>query len=145
METNLDEKVLFTADDDSVTLTNQRVICKTSESSKEILLKDYTGYEIVNERQKMFLYAIIVFIVLMVILNSGYESKSVPFKDRDGSGFMFFGAAASTYLYFARTKKMLKISGKHSVLQFFIGKLSNNSLTSFLETLTQESNKSKKS
>lgn len=144
METNIDEKVLFTADDDSVTLTNQRVICKTNESNKEILLKDYTGYEIVNERQKMFLYAIIGFVVLMFILNSAYESKSVQFKDRDGSAFMFFGAAASAYLYFARTKKMLIMSGKHSVLKFFIGKISNNSLASFLETLTNESNKSKK-
>jgi len=145
METNLDEKVLFTADDDSVTLTNQRVISKTNESSKEILFKDYIGYEIVNERQRFFLYAIVVFIVLMVIVNSAYESEGVQFKDRDASALCFFGAVASAFLYFVRTKKMLHISGKHIVLKFFIGKISNNSLNSFLETLTKESNKIKNS
>src|ERR1035437_2886530 len=137
MGINGKEVVLLTSDDNTITLTNYRIIYKTAEITKEMLLKDLLSHEIINKRQDIFLGLTIVtgiagyFFIKNERENnySGGINLSVP------PAFYILILLLTIFLvcYFNFIKKELKISGRYSSIEFSVRNLSTNSLNKFVE------------
>jgi hypothetical protein len=136
------EEILLTSDDKVITLTNQRVIYKTSEVNQEILLKDVVGNEIVHVREKFFLYlGIIIVASFFVLSNEGLETEKATSHFRM---ILLIIAVVFFYCYYSITKKNLKITGRYNTIEFSIKNLSQDSLNTFLNRLSIESENRKK-
>ncbi len=140
METNVNESVLFTSDDNSITLTSQRIVLKTKESSKEILLKEFAGYEIVNKMEYRFLWVSLISLALFIL---SMMSNAAQGHSQFGLKQIvpFLATILFVALFFQLKKKILKLSGRYNSIEFSINGLSEKSMTTFLDRLTKEATK----
>lgn len=143
------EENILSSDDKSITLTNQRVIYKTEQESKEILLKDIVGYEIINKRTISFLIGAILSALVVYFQTRIPEHRTIgeAYQDQHSPHYVALLAIVVTIgfliSYFKVTKKFLKISGRYNSLEFSIKNLSKNSLDTFLKKLSVESDNRK--
>ena len=142
MTTFENEEILLTSDDKSITLTNQRIIYKTSDVNQEILLKDVVGNEIIQVKEKFFLYLGIISVAGFFILsNEGPEIENATSHFRL---ILLFMVVVFFYCYYSITKKNLKITGRYNTIEFSIKNLSQDGLNTFLNRLSIESENRKK-
>ena len=142
---SLTEEVLLTSDDNSTTLTTQRIIYKTQTLKKEMILKEITGHEIICEKQNAFLWtAIACFVSIYLILKNAVDVNNGRQVNVSFYIFLPFLAGVIFFiLYFKFKKKTIKISGLNDNIQFPITKLSKNGLDKFIKTMYSESEKRK--
>ncbi|AWM14979.1 hypothetical protein DI487_14715 [Flavobacterium sediminis] len=137
------EHIILTSNDDSITLTNFRVIQKSSDLNKEILLKDIVSNEIVKKKSHYYLVLTCIFTSLSIFtLYSILESKKL--QNMPLFYFVFILFLISIYLYLSRIDKYLKISGKYNFIEFSIKNLNESNLNKFRNTLLIESENRKK-
>lgn len=145
MTTFENEEILLTSDDKSITLTNQRVIYKTSEVSQEILLKDVVGHEIILKKEKFFLGSgIATVIVIYFVFKSFTHLTQAQHSPHYSFLILIILAVVFFYYYNFRPKKLLKISGRFNSIEFSIKNLSQDGLNTFLNRLSIESENRKK-
>lgn len=136
------ENIILTSDDDSITLTNIRVIQRNKEMNKEILLKDIVSNEIIRKKSKYYLALIIIFTLLSTFsLYKILESENLD--QLQILYFILFLLIYSVFLYLTKIDKCLKISGKYNSIEFSIKNLSESSLNKFRNTLLIESENTK--
>lgn len=142
------ETILMNSDDNSVTLTTHRVLFKTSNVNKEIMLKDLVSHEIIKKRANyykkllIFFGAITILAFIIFIANGPYAYVS------DGTKVSIFFPLTLTgialFLFLDRTEKYLKLSGRFNEIEFSLSNLSESSLNKFLNRLIVESDNRKR-
>jgi magnesium-transporting ATPase (P-type) len=137
------ETIILTSNDDSITLTNHRIIQRNSEVNKEIFLKDIVSNEIVRKKSKYYLTLTIIFILASIFtIYSILESEN--FEIMPLFYFILILLAISVFQYLTKTDKYLKISGKYNFIEFSIKNLNDSNLNKFRNTLLVESENRKK-
>src|SRR5574343_92095 len=152
------EEIIMTSDDNAITLTTLRVLQKTSEVNKEILLKDIVSQEIIRKRSGYYKVLSLVFGIPTFILWCLFVTKSRPFErtidnmfDRTNENgeaeiiiIPLILTIISIYLLLTTSEKYLRISGRFNEIEFTIRDLSQSSLNKFLNRLTIESDNRKR-
>lgn len=137
------ENIILTSNDDSITLTNHRIIQRDSEINKEIFLKDIVSNEIIKKKSKYYLILCGIFIILsFVTIQNVLENEN--FEIMPLFYILLILLVISTYLYFTKSDKYLKISGKYNFIEFSIKNLNESNLNKFRNTLLIESENRKK-
>ena len=165
------EEIIMSSNDNSITLTTHRVLQKTSEINKEILLKDIVSQEVVRKRHKYYKILSLLFGIPSVILFFLYLTKSGPFErtintilkqaykdgflttELDGTNengantilvVLFVLTLISLCLLFTTSERHLKIAGRFNEIEFSQKDLSDSSLNKFINRLTVESDNRKR-
>lgn len=138
------EKVIISSNDESITLTNQRIIQREKNVYKEITLDDFISYEIV--RKKHPYYKILVVFFTCLILITYYVLMYVdkpPLQEVEMNnilnGFIyFFGLLLSIALLILlfSSDKYLRINGKFNSILISLKYLKKGNLDQFLRALT---------
>lgn len=153
MVTNKNEETILSSDDKSITLTNQRLIYKTQEVNKELLLKDLVGHEFIQKKQNLFLGSgiaagIITYIMIYSVAHPGIRSIGEAAREENSPHYSVLIGLLLTIVfivsYFFKTKKYLKISGRFNFIEFSVSDLSKDGLNTFLNRLSIESENRKK-
>lgn len=141
---SITEKVIISSNDESITLTNQRIIQREKNVYKEITLDDFISYEIV--RKKHPYYKILVVFFTCLILITFYVLMYVdnpPLHEVEMNnilnGFIyFFGLLLSIALLILlfSSDKYLRINGKFSSILISLKYLKKGNLDQFLRALT---------
>jgi len=144
------EEIIMTSNDNAITLTTHRVLQKTSELNKEILLKDIVSQEVVKKQHRYYKILSLLFGIPTIILFFLYLSKSSPF-DRTGDNetatlivIPLILTIISVYLLLTTHEKFLKIAGRFNEIEFTLKDLNESSLNKFLNRLTVESDNRKR-
>jgi mevalonate kinase len=152
------EEIIMTSNDNSITLTTHRILQKTSEINKEILLRDIVSQEVIKKRHRYYKILSLLFGIPTTILALLYITKSDPFEttidtmfDRsNGNGASAISIVLailtfiSVYLLLTTSEKYLRISGRFNEIEFSLKDLSNSSRNKFLNRLTIESDNRKR-
>jgi len=166
------EETLMYASDNSVTLTTHRVIQQTEKIRKQVMLEDFESYElksknIGNYKLLIIFFSIISLILIILRLNEYFEYEQLMSQIRlKGSeenvflklfqvnifDYMFTAPIVfslfllgTSFLFFSIAKrKIVRINGRYSLVEFRVRDLNNISLQKFLKTLIEESDKRKR-
>lgn len=133
------ESTVLASNDESIVLTTHRLFYRTRDVNKEMFLKDFVSYEVVNRRSSYYMYLAIAFaaIALLLIQSDDGVAKNLSYL------FVFVAAIAAT-MYFLYTRKFLKVSSNFGGIEFSINQLSNKSYSRFVNELVTNSENRKK-
>jgi len=161
------EQTLMTSDNGLITLTTHRVLEKSSNLKKELLLSEFISYEVVTKRVNYYKVLGIIFFVLSLVFgiwamiknqeNQKFISRLQDAFNRNGISnndtlqaitgiftFSLFLFVISLLLYLTTGDKYLKITGRFSTLDFSIKNLGKTSLNKFTSALIVESDRRKR-
>jgi hypothetical protein len=164
------ESTVITSDDGSITLTTHRILQRDSQVNKEIMLTDYVSYETFGKRPRyykvlsiLFLASGLIFGVLAyqqqqeissfegIVRDQFYQWRSrgvSPQEKLDLFTALFVISlvllSISLALWSIIKKRMLRISGKYSQLEFSIDMVGRTSLNKFTLAIIAESDNRKK-
>jgi membrane-associated HD superfamily phosphohydrolase len=142
------EENIMVSNDNSVTLTTHRVIQKTNEMNKEILLKDLSSYEIIKRKSNYYkvlsiVFAILTGLLLFLALSGTSRYMHEVLRDNELIFLILVLPAIITLifvlLYNTSFEKFFKIEGHHNSIEFSIKGLNNSSLDKFMTRLKTES------
>lgn len=162
------EEVLMVSNDGLVTLTTHRVLQKSKDSTKELMLVDFISYEIFSKRVKY--YKLLTIFFLIACIGTGiaayYENEAnteflirntnlaLSFREHgtsyeeDGwrkawlfSGFLFIIALL---MFLLSKSKHVKLDGKFSSIKFSVKNLTGVDRDKFINGVIRESEARKK-
>lgn len=140
----------MSSNDNAITLTTHRVLQKSSESNKEIMLKDIVSHEVIKKRSKYYLFLTVFFITLLIICTIFYFSQGGTIEYTEINtvtaiiGIFFILTLFALYLYIMTREKFLKLTGRFNEIEFPLNNLNKSSLNKFLNRLTVESENRKR-
>lgn len=139
------EEILLTSNNNSIILTNHRIIYKTTVSNQEMFLKDIVGHEIVYKKSNYFLgLAIAGIVVLILVMREAQFTTSRYGGGATNARILLILISIFLIGYFRFTKKLLKISGRYNNIEFSVRNLSQDSLNNFINRISVESDNRKK-
>lgn len=164
------EQTLLSSDDGSITLTTHRILQRSPEINKEIMLADFISYEQINRRSPYYKVLTILLLAASIILGIIYFNKvqesetlfgrfKMAYQSSLGSEFsineqlqlfgslftasaILFGISLVLLLY--SNHKSLRLSGKYSTIEFPIRRMKDSSFNRFVSTVITESDKRKR-
>lgn len=141
---SITEKVIISSNDESITLTNQRIIQREKNVYKEITLDDFISYEIVRKKHPYYKILVVFFtcLILITFYVLMYVDKP-PLQEVEMNnilnGFIyFFGLLLSIALLILlfSSDKYLIINGKFNSILISLKYLKKGNLDQFLRALT---------
>lgn len=165
-----DEAIVMSSNDGSITLTTHRLLQRTREINKEVMLTDFLAYEQITKRSRYYTILTIVFFIIATILVIYYNYKvnssetlrgrfDMTFRDNLSDHLSVkeqlevYGSCAafatlifviSFLLYLFSKCNFLKVVGKYSSIEFSTRNLKNDSFNRFTNSLVVESDKRKR-
>ena len=144
------EEIIMSSNDNSITLTTHRILQKSTQVHKEMMLKDILAHEIIKKRSNYYKILSLFFGVLTIFLFILYFTKSSPFDLAGKTEILvmlivpLILATISIFLLLSSHVKYLKISGRFNDIEFSLKNLSEQSLNKFLSRLIIESDNRKR-
>lgn len=156
----MQEETLLTSNNNSITLTNKRVIQSTSTFKKKIPLKEIVSTEIVRNFDIFPILSVAIGVILFFYFRFQNEpSRNERIKINDVSGTLvgtkhydgsnekanaaaIFTGIALIGMFIKRPKK-LRIKGSFNSIEFSVKQMSKTSLDNFIQKLQTESDKRK--
>jgi len=164
------EQTIMSSNDGSITLTTHRLLQRSRDINKEMMLVDFISYEQKRKRSNLWKVLTIIFLVVAVIFGIVYNSKVKESEtlrgrlnitlDRTFGEPMSVSSQLDMYnslttlaailfgisllLFLTSRRKSLRITGKYSTIEFSISHLRGDSFSKFTNALITESDNRKK-
>lgn len=164
------EATIMHSNDGSITLTTHRLLQRSPDINREMMLADFLSYEQTSKRNSYYKILTIIFLALTVILGIVYNNKTRESETLGGRFNMAFQRTfgermsineqlqlygglttlagilfgISLLLFLISNRKYLRITGKFSTIEFSIKHLGNASFSKFTNALITESDNRKR-
>jgi hypothetical protein len=164
------ESTVMSSNDGSITLTTHRLLQRSRDINKEMMLTDFISYEQKGKRNSYYKVLTIIFSVAAVVFGVVYNNKVQESETLRGrfnmvlhstfgdqmsineqlqlyGGLTTLAAVLfgiSLFLFLLSNRKYLRITGKFSSIEFSINNLRGESFSKFTNALITQSDNRKK-
>jgi len=141
----IQENIIMSSNEESIVLTNHRVIQKRDPVNNEVFLKDLVSQTIVKRPRKYYVVLSIIFSAISLLAIVLYFTNLYPFTNAPRRDVIFFLAAPivlwiASLVFLSKFKeRFLKVTGKHGEVIFSLNDMDETNTQKFITRTKEES------